>query len=164
MVVTLPFLLLLLDFWPLRRFQLNTGTWKLKIYLLLEKAPFFALAALDCAMTVWAQRAEAMTSLEVLPFGNRIANALVSYVLYLWKAVWPRHLTVLYPYSHEWTFLESAAAALFLWRSRFGLFERPGGSLTCLSAGSGISAPSFPSSASCRSARNRGPTVTRISH
>jgi len=116
MVVTTPFLLLLLDFWPLNRLQLNRKNLKLRSLLpfVIEKLPFFALAALDCAVTVWAQRSEAISSLEVLPLRSRIANALISYVLYLWKAVWTRHLAVLYPYSHEWTFLEAAGAGLFL--------------------------------------------------
>ena len=121
MVVTLPFVLLLLDFWPLRRMSEPTeaGTpnpsaiplWRLGA----EKVPFLALAALDCLATFWAQRGgNSVVSAAALPLGDRIANALVSYVLYLWKTVWPMNLALPYPYSHEWTFTVAAGAGLFL--------------------------------------------------
>jgi tetratricopeptide (TPR) repeat protein len=109
MVVTLPFVLLLLDYWPLKR----TGE-PLK-RLVLEKLPFVALAAMDCAATVWAQKgASSVVSTVALPLADRVANALVSYVLYLWKTLWPVDLAIPYPYSHEWTFAQAAGAALLL--------------------------------------------------
>jgi tetratricopeptide (TPR) repeat protein len=108
MVVTLPFVLLLLDFWPLKR-KASPG-------LFLEKIPFFALAALECAATLWAQRgANSVVSFGILPLSARIANALVSCVLYLWKMLWPVDLALPYPYSHLWTFWPAAGAGcLFL--------------------------------------------------
>ena len=61
---------------------------------------FFALAALDCVATLWAQKAaNSVVSLGVLPLTVRIANALVSCVLYLWKMLWPVDLALPYPYS-----------------------------------------------------------------
>ena len=116
MLVTTPFVLLLLDFWPLGRFQPATFNIQLSTVFRLfrEKLPFFALAVLDCMMTVHAQRPDAMASLDALPVPSRIANALVSYVLYLWKTVWPQNLAVLYPYSHEWTFWTAVGAGLLL--------------------------------------------------
>src|SRR5262249_22452481 len=106
MAVTLPFVLLLLDFWPLSRIRAiemgvmtpteaiagdRIGDRKLKIRnaaaLLTEKLPFFLLAALDCAATVWAQRSVAIASLKTFPFPSRLANALVSCVLYLWQTI-----------------------------------------------------------------------------
>jgi tetratricopeptide (TPR) repeat protein len=117
MVVTLPFVLLLLDFWPLRR--------KAAPGLLLEKIPFFALAAMDCAATLWAQKeANSVVGLGILPFPARIANALVSYVLYLWKMLWPVDLAVPYPYSHTLTFwLAAGAGLLLLLISAFVIFQ-----------------------------------------
>jgi protein O-mannosyl-transferase len=113
MVVTLPFVLLLLDFWPLRRItDLKNGPW---IALLLEKIPFFALAAFDCVATVWAQKAaNSVVATAALPISDRIANALVSYVLYLWKTVWPANLAVPYSYSRMWTLREAAGAGALL--------------------------------------------------
>ena len=119
MVVTLPFVLLLLDFWPLRR-SAELGkkdgapglTW---VRLVLEKIPFFALAALDCLATFWAQKeSNSVVSAAALPVPERITNALVSYVLYLWKTLWPVDLALPYPYSHEWTFWPPAGAGVLL--------------------------------------------------
>jgi tetratricopeptide (TPR) repeat protein len=126
MLVTTPFVLLLLDYWPLGRLQLDTENWKLNTGLLLEKVPFLVLAALDCRMTIWAQRTDAMASLASLPMGSRVANALVSYVLYLGKTVWPQNLAVLYPWSHDWTLWAASGAvvsllaisAMVLWQMR----------------------------------------------
>src|SRR5262249_24099012 len=94
MVVTLPFVLLLLDFWPLRRVDLNFQNLKTQgARLLLEKAPFFALAALASVVTVLAQRQNGnMTSTEMLPLGLRIENAFVSYAVYLLNTIWPSGL------------------------------------------------------------------------
>jgi protein O-mannosyl-transferase len=107
MVVTLPFVLLLLDFWPLQR-RATPG-------LFLEKIPFFVLAALDCVATMWAQKeANSVVSFDILPFSARIANALVSCVLYLWKMLWPVDLAVPYSYAHIWTFWPVAGAGFLL--------------------------------------------------
>ncbi len=120
MVVTLPFVLLLLDFWPLRRIYGSNaepaGRAGLSFgRLVWEKIPFFILAAADCVVTFWAQNnGDSVVKSATLPFAPRIANALVSYVLYLWKTVWSQNLAAPYPYSHHWTFLTAAAAGLFL--------------------------------------------------
>jgi tetratricopeptide (TPR) repeat protein len=93
MLVTLPFVLLLLDVWPLGR----TGPGLRR--LLLEKSPLFALSAGSAAVTVWAQNAgHALRSLRQFPLGVRIANAVVSYVAYIGKALWPSGLAVIYPH------------------------------------------------------------------
>ncbi len=95
MLVTLPFVLLLLDWWPLRR--LEPG--RTFLQLVTEKLPFFALAVGSCVATVIAQaRGGAISSVEVLPLGARGANALVSYAQYLHQTAWPRDLAVLYPH------------------------------------------------------------------
>jgi tetratricopeptide (TPR) repeat protein len=108
MLVTLPFVLLLLDYWPLGRFQLSTPEHPLSLaaqrstlkHLAVEKIPFFALSALSCAVTFLVQRASgAMTPLEKSPFELRLANALIAYACYLGKTFWPSKLAVFYPYS-----------------------------------------------------------------
>ena len=93
MLVTLPFTLLLLDYWPLKRTGLRS--------LLKEKAPLFAMAAASSVATVWAQRAGgAIQSLETFTLSERLANALLSYVGYIGKTLWPLSLAVFYPYPH----------------------------------------------------------------
>jgi protein O-mannosyl-transferase len=103
MLVTLPFVLLLLDYWPLSRFGLNTPGPKLKTFLPLirEKGPFFLLSAGSCAVTILAQRG-AIQSLTGLPLGLRAANSVVAYVRYLGKAFWPAGLAIPYPYPPHW--------------------------------------------------------------
>ena len=114
MVVTLPFVLLLLDFWPLNRIG-NVASTIRNPKLVIEKLPFFALAALDCVATMWAQNGgRSVVSSATLPVYERIANALVSYILYLWKMLWPVDLALPYPYSHRWSFLAAAGAGLLL--------------------------------------------------
>ncbi len=96
MLVTLPFLLLLLDYWPLARFQSRPGEWR---RLWLEKLPFFVLAAVFGVVALLAQQhGGSVASLDRWPLGPRIANALVAYVLYLRQAVWPQGLACFYPY------------------------------------------------------------------
>lgn len=93
MLVSLPLILLLLDLWPLPR----TKGW---VALVREKIPFFALALASSVVTYIAQdRGGAVMSSEVLSLGPRIANALVSYSLYVWKSFVPRDMSVLYPHG-----------------------------------------------------------------
>jgi len=104
MLVTLPFVLLLLDYWPLERMRI-AGTpggseasrhqpiWKLAV----EKVPLLALSAGGSLLTLKAQHA-VVQPLTEYSVGNRIGNALLSYGLYLWKMVWPANLA-LYPHS-----------------------------------------------------------------
>ena len=95
MLVTLPFLLLLLDFWPLGRFRFATVS-----RLVLEKVPLFVLSAVSSFVTYFVQQhGGAVTSLEVLPLKIRIANALISYLSYIGKMIWPCGLAVFYPYA-----------------------------------------------------------------
>ncbi len=101
MLVTLPFVLLLLDFWPMQR--LGGGGQPLRLQaikpLLLEKAPFFALTLVSCVITSHAQHhTGAMMSLERVPEETRLINAVLTYGMYLLKAFWPTDLSVFYPY------------------------------------------------------------------
>ena len=100
MVVTLPFVMLLLDYWPLRRFEFNTqpATRKILLSLLWEKLPFFALSAASCVVTFVVQRqSEAMYPLATLPLTQRLGNAIVACATYLEKTFWPAGLAVFYP-------------------------------------------------------------------
>jgi len=104
-VVTLPCVLLLLDYWPLQRLQLSELSTQRStmVRLLLEKVPFFMLAAAVSVTTVLSNRQIGSISSSVdLPFTLRLTNALVSYGRYLRKAFWPDDLAVLYPYPKSW--------------------------------------------------------------
>jgi hypothetical protein len=97
MLVTLPFVMLLLDFWPLQRFsdlKIQTAT---VARVTLEKWPFFLLAAISCVVTFFAQRSDAMQSLAKVPLQLRFENTIAAYVGYLVKMVWPVNLSVFYP-------------------------------------------------------------------
>jgi tetratricopeptide (TPR) repeat protein len=98
MLVTLPFVLLLLDFWPLRRVELPIKNQKSEIKrVLLEKIPFFIISAISCGVTVVAQRhGEAISSLETVSLPHRLANAAISCVAYLKQTIWPTGLSVFY--------------------------------------------------------------------
>ena len=115
--VTLPCVLLLLDYWPLGRFQvdhsgvdgnassqpdINLNILRPRVLpLILEKVPFFGLAAAVSVVTViFTHRLEGIETLEFLPMRFRIANALVSYVAYIGKMIWPHDLALPYPHPY----------------------------------------------------------------
>ena len=126
MLVTWPFVLLLLDWWPLGRFQLSgvrnsspalarpASLWR----LVAEKAPFFALSAASCVVTVIAQeKGGALSSFEGaagVSVESRVTNALVSYVWYLAKLLWPSNLAVIYPFVRVWPMERVLLAATLL--------------------------------------------------
>jgi len=125
MVVTLPFVLLLLDYWPLGRFRITPqpppgegggGAGRGSVLqLILEKIPLFALSAAGSVLTLLAQqRGEAVQSLELFPLGIRMGNALVSYAKYIGKMIWPSHLAIFYPYPGRVPILEITGAVLLL--------------------------------------------------
>jgi Flp pilus assembly protein TadD len=105
MIVTLPFALLLLDYWPLKRIQswsvpseqfpVPQRSWQ---WLVLEKLPLLALSAASCFITIYAQRSS-MATVQALPFGQRVANSFYSYTMYLWRAFWPVQLAAFYPHQ-----------------------------------------------------------------
>jgi tetratricopeptide (TPR) repeat protein len=94
MLVTLPFVLLLLDYWPLDRFK--GRLWK----RLAEKIPLLALSAVSSITTFLVQKA-AVGQTEDLPILERISNAVVSYVLYIWQMLWPVNLAAFYPHPEN---------------------------------------------------------------
>ncbi|MGA3264733.1 MAG: tetratricopeptide repeat protein [Terracidiphilus sp.] len=104
MAVTLPFILLLLDYWPLRRITFTPETrahwfssfWK----LCLEKWPLFIMAVISSVITIFAQRASgAVASLQLIPWWERLCNAAIGYCRYVRIMVWPHPLTAFYYYD-----------------------------------------------------------------
>jgi len=101
MLVTLPFVLLLLDYWPLRRLEAHrSNAARQVLQLLLEKIPLIALSAVSSIVTFLAQRG-AIGWTEQLPVSARISNALVAYVIYIRQMFWPARLAVFYPHPEN---------------------------------------------------------------
>ena len=94
MLVTFPFLFLLLDFWPLERLRSETVS-----RLILEKIPMLVPVVISSCLTFMAQQSSgAVKSLGSFSLTERIANAFISYVSYVYKAIWPHNLTAFYPH------------------------------------------------------------------
>jgi tetratricopeptide (TPR) repeat protein len=110
MIVTLPFLLLLLDFWPLRR--------AFSARLILEKIPFFAVSATGIALTLAAQQAAGATrQMDVIPLSLRLQNAPVAVVVYLADAFWPLRLWTAHVYPNSlnaWQVIAAVAGILVI--------------------------------------------------
>jgi len=101
MLVTLPFVLLLLDYWPLERFETRRSNTRRRLsQLVLEKTPLIALSAVSSIVTFLAQRG-AIGWTEQLPVSARISNTLVSYVIYIRQMFWPAGLAVFYPHPEN---------------------------------------------------------------
>jgi tetratricopeptide (TPR) repeat protein len=118
MLVTLPFVLLLLDYWPLGRWTKEiSAPIKSRSHLigrlLWEKAPFIFLTIVSSLVTLWAQN-KGGSFAEYLPFPARIANAIISYTSYLRKIFWPIDLAVFYPYQHSFSLLTVLISFLIL--------------------------------------------------
>jgi Flp pilus assembly protein TadD len=105
MLVTLPLVLLLLDYWPLSRKQ----SWA---KLIAEKAPLLALSAASSVITLVVQRSS--TSIDQLPFQWRLNNAIVSYVIYFWQMIWPANLAAFYPHPNDTVLSWQIVGALFV--------------------------------------------------
>ena len=135
-LVTLPFVLLLLDYWPLARCRKSEtrdqrsvirGPWSVVRGLIIEKLPFFVLSAASCLVTILAQR-KALDATLNLTFLQRVGNAAVSYVAYLGQMFYPAKLAVLYPYSEgnmkfaglvlSFLLLLAISVMFFFWRKR----------------------------------------------
>ena len=100
MLITLPFVLLLLDYWPLNRFR--WGNWKSNWKLFLEKVPLLALTAVFIVITYVAQKeGGTVGSIESLSVGVRLENSLVSYANYIQKMLWPKDLAIFYPHPRN---------------------------------------------------------------
>jgi tetratricopeptide (TPR) repeat protein len=125
MLVTLPLVLLLLDYWPLNRFTPSTpanagaGTvFRLKSFptplrLIAEKIPLLILSVASCILTVLVQ-SNLVQSFKDFPFPLRIGNALISCVIYVWQVVCPARLAVFYPYPANGLSLEEILPAFMI--------------------------------------------------
>jgi tetratricopeptide (TPR) repeat protein len=111
MLVTVPFVLLLLDYWPLGRIreakfardparQPAKGQWSVISGLITEKIPLFALSALSSAVTLLTQL-YSTAPIDQLPFAWRLNNAAVSYIAYIWQMFWPASLAAFYPHPND---------------------------------------------------------------
>ena len=142
MVVTLPFVLLLLDFWPLNRFssfqfQISSSeepstlnhqpSTESAFRLIYEKLPFFALTLAASVVTYFVQTSGRTLWLPAeRPFSSRVANALWAYERYISKTFWPADLSIFYPYPHHWpaglvigaALLLAIWSGLLIWRAR----------------------------------------------
>lgn len=138
MLVTVPFVLLLLDVWPLGRTSFaaaadgSRGAAVPFSKPLIEKLPFFFMTIAVSVITVAAQREGGAMNLmerELLPFGARLANAAVSYAAYLWKTFWPQSLAFIYPHQGAnlsgWKVALSAAALVSATSMVMRRFRRP---------------------------------------
>ena len=122
MIITLPFALLLLDYWPLNRLPVPDGPEGISLFfkklrpLALEKIPLLFLSACSAYLTVIAQaRANTIAASGNLALSVRVANAFWSYLLYLLKALWPLHLAIFYPHPEKTIgFAKPLLAVLFL--------------------------------------------------
>ena len=139
-IITLPCVLLLWDYWPLRRmFAPSRDAERTEIvprsfaYVVIEKLPLFALVAISCAITVWSQRVGgAVRTLSDFSLLARLENAVVSYAKYLTNTFWPVRLAPMYPHPGNslpvWQVIVSAlllvlvTAVVLRWRKRRYLF------------------------------------------
>ncbi len=110
MLVTLPFVLLLLDFWPLERLTINMRTIG---RLVIEKLPLFVLAAASSIITIIAQHS-AIANIDRYGFSTRISNAIISYGVYVGQLFWPAKLSVIYPFTKPDSFKVIVCALLLI--------------------------------------------------
>ncbi len=108
MVVTFPFVLLLIDFWPLRRWNRKDA-----LRLVMEKVPFLVLSAASSVVTFLAQRGQGAV-IGFLPFSYRLETAVLAYVRYLGKFFYPTNLAILYPHAKGWDLAGICGAAAVL--------------------------------------------------
>jgi tetratricopeptide (TPR) repeat protein len=115
MLVTLPLVMLLLDYWPLHRMSTGNVRPATALRLAWEKWPFFLLTSVSCLITFLAQRSgEAIVTLEIVPPALRLENALTAYAQYLLKTIWPVNLAVIYPLPRAIPWFAALVAAAVL--------------------------------------------------
>ncbi|MSU58115.1 MAG: tetratricopeptide repeat protein [Pedosphaera sp.] len=113
--VTLPFVLLLLDYWPLNRIPAHSlkSSGSTLVRLALEKIPFFVLSLAACVVTLLtARHSGAVVTMAEHPLGARIETALLGYIRYLGKTTWPADLALPYPQPAAWPVMEVLLAAV----------------------------------------------------
>ncbi len=112
MAVTLPFTLLLVDLWPLKRIRNSEFTFQNLKKLLVEKIPFFGLMIALCAVTFFAQRS--VGAVSPVELSCRLGNVPVAYLRYLGKTFWPTDLALVYPYVYHWPVAAIIGSVLLL--------------------------------------------------
>jgi hypothetical protein len=137
MLVTLPFVMLLWDFWPLGRLrfetrlkgsithktpdEVSTSTWR---RLIIEKLPFFAFSLLSSVVTYYAQvQGGSVAGTHAVPLTFRAVNALVSYTKYIGNMMWPHHLAVIYPLPPTLTWVQAIISGLILIAVTFAVYR-----------------------------------------
>jgi Flp pilus assembly protein TadD len=127
MVITLPFVMLLLDYWPLKRILNGESPITNFGKLLLEKIPFLLLAALVAIVTFYVQKHGGSLGVGgIFPFDVRCENALISYCRQLGKLFWPTNLAIIYPHPGHWPLTEvllagcllACVTTIFIWKRR----------------------------------------------
>ncbi|MCJ7774059.1 MAG: tetratricopeptide repeat protein, partial [Desulfobacterales bacterium] len=129
-LISLPFVLLLLDYWPLGRMRFGKSInaypksgsivrsnyqWSIVFRMVLEKTPFFILSAgTVCLSTLSVYHLGSIVSTDTVPMSLRVANALCSYMSYMGKIIWPHNLAVFYPYPDSLPLWQPSVSALFL--------------------------------------------------
>jgi protein O-mannosyl-transferase len=116
MLVSLPLVLLLLDYWPLRRFTDPSSARRLFV----EKLPLIGLAALSCLVTLFAQRSTAV-SINHIPLSWRVGNAAVACMIYIRQMVWPLHLAPFYPHPADGQLAPGVIDQLPAWQIVFAI-------------------------------------------
>jgi Tfp pilus assembly protein PilF len=116
MLVTLPIILLLIDYWPLNRFERSSAT-----KLILEKIPLLLLSAGSAVATLIAQRG-GIVQIGHLPLTWRAANAVSAYLIYIWQMIWPANLALIYPHPGRLPFWQTASASAVLVLVTAGVF------------------------------------------
>lgn len=111
LLITLPLVLLLIDYWPLERLRFPILR-KTFVFLILEKIPLLAISVGSVFITI--KSVGIVVSTETVPMKLRIANALVSYIGYIWKMIWPHNLAIYYPYPSAIPVWKFAGAAFLL--------------------------------------------------
>ncbi len=119
MLVTLPVVMLLLDYWPFNRYlseKQAKGSGKAALKALIrEKIPFFACATAASIITICAQQTDgAIKSLAAIPLPLRLENSLIAYVTYIGKTIWPDDLAILYPFPPSYPFWQVSGSLLVL--------------------------------------------------
>lgn len=114
MVITLPFVLLLLDYWPLKRFCLTRTDFSRIGLLIAEKTPLLAVSASSVFLSIVSLHYSAVVTTDPVPMGLRVENALVSYFAYIGKMIFPSKLAVFYPYPYQIPLWKSLGSAVLL--------------------------------------------------
>jgi tetratricopeptide (TPR) repeat protein len=114
MLVTLPFVLLLMDFWPLRRLQFPESSKGDTLRIIAEKVPLFIFAMIFSFIIFLVQKNSAVYQLTTFPLDVRMANAIVSYLAYIKDMLWPFNLAIFYPHPRKIPLITTVLSGILL--------------------------------------------------